>query len=343
MPYSNKVPTPLARRCRRALERACATVCIACLACHTAAALAADPPAAPRGGPIIDMHLHAFAWDEYGDPPPPDDVTGRRPAARTDAEALAATLAEMDRHGVVLGVASGRPEIVAAWRKAVPERFLGGSYASARLPLPDLDSLRAALAGGDIAVHGELGLQYMGIGFDDPRLEPHLALAAELDVPIALHTGLGPPGSPHGCCPEFRTTLGDPSKLEEALVRHPGLRVYLMHAGWPWLEETKAILYMYPNVHVDLGVLGWALPRAEFHGYLEALVTAGFGDRILFGSDQMIWPWAIGASIEAVEAAAFLDEPQRRDILYWNAARFLRLPREVIERHHAMVRAEIDR
>lgn len=289
---------------------------------------------APHGGPIIDMHLHAFAWDEYGDPPPPDDATGRRPAARTNEAAMAATLAEMDRHGVVLGVASGRPEIVALWRRAAPERFLGGSYASGRVHLPEIDTLREAFASGELAVHGELGLQYMGMGLDDPRLEAHLALAVELDVPVALHTGLGPPGSPHGCCPDFRTTLGNPSRLEEALVRYQDLRVVLMHAGWPWLEETKAILYMYPNVHVDLGVLGWSLPRAEFHAYLEALVIAGFGKRILFGSDQMIWPHTIGLAIESLDSAPFLSDLQKRDIFYNNAAAFLGLPPELVEAHH---------
>lgn len=114
-----------------------------------------------------------------------------------------------------------------------------------------------------------------------------------------------------------------------------------MHAGWPWLQETLALLYVYPRLFVDLGVLGWALPAEEFHRYLEALVTAGFGERILFGSDQMIWPETIGRSIAAVELAPFLSERQKRDILYWNAARFLRLSRDEIERHHRSVGAEV--
>jgi predicted TIM-barrel fold metal-dependent hydrolase len=46
---------------------------------------------------------------------------------------------------------------------------------------------------------------------------------------------------------------------------------------------------------------------------------------ILFGADQMVWPYAISIAIEAMERAAFLTPEQRRDIFHDNAARFLRL------------------
>lgn len=72
----------------------------------------------------------------------------------------------------------------------------------------------------------------------------------------------------------------------------------------------------------------------RFHRYLEALIDAGFGERILFGSDQMIWPDAIGLAIEGIESASFLSEVQKRDIFYNNAARFLQLSEEEIAKHH---------
>ena len=60
----------------------------------------------------------------------------------------------------------------------------------------------------------------------------------------------------------------------------------------------------------------------------------------MFRSDQMIWPGAIEPSIKAIEDAPFLAEGQKRDILYNNATRFLRLSEEEIARHHAMGRGE---
>ena len=109
------------------------------------------------------------------------------------------------------------------------------------------------------------------------------------------------------------------------LVRHPKLRVYLMHAGYPYLQETKAIMHLYPQVYADLGAISWLRPREEFHEYLRALVRAGFGKRLMFGSDQMVWPEGIGRAIEGVESASFLTPEQNRDIFYNNAVRFLRL------------------
>ena len=54
-------------------------------------------------------------------------------------------------------------------------------------------------------------------------------------------------------------------------------------------------------------------------------MEAGFGKRIMFGSDAAMWPQVIGIGIEAIESADFLTEEQKRDILYNNAVRFLRL------------------
>ena len=107
-------------------------------------------------------------------------------------------------------------------------------------------------------------------------------------MPAAVHMGVGPPGISYDpCCHGFRASLGNPAVLEEALNRHPKLRVNVMHGGWPYLQETIALLFVYPQVNVDLGAIDWALPRAEFHAYLGALMRAGFGRRIMFGSDQM--------------------------------------------------------
>jgi hypothetical protein len=53
-----------------------------------------------------------------------------------------------------------------------------------------------------------------------------------------------------------------------------------------------------------------------------------------FGSDQMVWPEALEFAIQSIEMADFLTEGQRRDILYNNAARFLRLSDEQILAHH---------
>jgi len=48
---------------------------------------------------------------------------------------------------------------------------------------------------GRLAALSEITTQYAGIAPDDPRLEPYYALAKELDLPVGIHLGPGPPGS----------------------------------------------------------------------------------------------------------------------------------------------------
>ena len=175
--------------------------------------------------------------------------------------------------------------------------------------------------------------QYEGVAVDDPRLEPLWALAVELDVPVAIHMGPGEPGQPFSGG-GYRAALGDPLLLEPVLKKFPKLRVSIMHAGYPMAERLRALMFSYPHVYAEIGSIVYTEPRPAFYAFLKQIVDAGYGDRVLFGSDQMIWPGVIGPSVRSIEDAPFLNEKQKRDILYNNAARFLRLTPEEIARHH---------
>ena len=54
----------------------------------------------------------------------------------------------------------------------------------------------------------------------------------------------------------------------------------------------------------------------------------------MFGADHVIWPGVLEASIAIIEEAPVLTGQQKRDILYNNAARFLRFTEAEIARHH---------
>ena len=275
--------------------------------------------------PIIDMHMHAYRLSD-GTAPPENPLTGRPSASRTTGDLRDASLAALARYNIAKAVISGPRETVAQWREAAPDRVLVGAFVDEDNPLPGLAALRADIVAGRVHVLGELVLQHQGVAPNDPRLEPYYALAEELNIPVGIHTGIGPPGTPYlPGLQGFRVTLGNPALVEDVLVRHPRLRVYLMHGGAPYLQETKAILAVYPQVQVDLATINWILPRQEFHNYLRELMVAGFAKRLLFGSDQMFWPEVIGSAIEGIESASFLSERDKRDIFYNNAARFLGL------------------
>lgn len=141
-----------------------------------------------------------------------------------------------------------------------------------------------------------------------------------MDVPVLIHTeGLA------GASERFRIVHGHPQLLEEVLGRHARLRLYLENAGFPFVDETIALMYRYPQVYVDVSTITWIIPRPMFYRTLTALMDAGLGKRIMFGSDQMNWPEVIDDAIDAIESAPMLTAEQKRDIFYNNAARFLRL------------------
>ena len=278
---------------------------------------------------IIDVHLHAEPSDDprfgtkWTSP-----LTGRLMTAAPDEPTqMSASLEAMQRLNIVKAVVSAaQPEALRRWKDRAPDRVILG-YGFDDLDTVDLAFLRREHAAGRLRVIGEIAPQYAGVAPDDPRLERIYALAEELDVPLALHLHPGPPGAPY---PPFgmskmRARNGRPLLLEEPLVRHPKLRLYVMHAGWPFLDEMKALLYAHPQVYLDLGVIDWSQPAAEFHRYLRGLVEAGYGKRIMFGSDQMVWPQVIDWAVAAVESADYLTAEQKDDIFYNNAARFLRL------------------
>jgi predicted TIM-barrel fold metal-dependent hydrolase len=313
------------------------------------------------------MHLHARAAKYAGENPPPmctpfpvmprsDPARGpaagmamnveppcKQPvfAATTDEQVMRDTIAAMERHNII-GMVSGEPERIRVWRAAAPQRIipgidfrLPGTRGHSHVAVRSVEQLRALHARGELKVLGEMMAQYEGVAPNDPRLEPYWALAEELDIPVAIHMGPGEPAQPYGNS-GYRAALGNPLLLEDVLVRHPRLRLYIMHAGYPMADELRALMFSHPHVYVDIGSIVYTEPRPAFYRFLQEIVQAGYGDRVMFGSDQMIWPGIIEPSIRAIEEAPFLTAAQKRDIFYNNAARFLRLPEAEIARHHRM-------
>lgn len=278
--------------------------------------------------PIIDMHMHVYAADERWIQKVPNPANNQPMVATTEQAHMDATVAQMDRYNIVKAVISGDGggyDASLRWKAKSPERFIV-SYSFDDPAKADPEFIRKEAKAGRVQGIGEIGPQYEGIAPNDPMLEPFFALADELDLPVAIHVGPGPPGAAYVGFPKYRMALSNALLLEDVLVRHPKLRLYVMHAGWPLLNEMIGLLYAHPQVYVDVGVINWTQPRKEFHAYLRRLVEAGYGKRIMFGSDQMVWPEAIGMAVEAINAADFLSQEQKADIFYNNAARFLRLP-----------------
>ena len=281
-----------------------------------------------RRPPVIDVHMHA--------PISPGPVDSFLP----DLDLWAARI---DSFNVRMSVLMGLPDVLPSW----VERTRGRVVPSLLFPCengvavnwgrpcfdhggdwPDIDRLREDVEAGHIRALGEITTQYLGIGPSEPVLEPYFALAAELDLPVFIHMGPGPPFSAYEenpfavGAPNYRATAGNPLLLEEALVKHPSVPVVVLHAGWPLADEMVFMLYQHPQVYAELGLLQVTqfFPREEYYSFLRRLVEAGFADRILFGSDTVL-----EEGIAAILEADFLSQAQKEAILCGNAARLLRL------------------
>jgi uncharacterized protein len=185
-----------------------------------------------------------------------------------------------------------------------------------------LDDLRNDFTGGGFKVMGEIGLQYEGISPIDSTVDACFAPAEELDVPVAIHMGTGGSGRANITTRKFRGSMGSPLLLEELLTPHPKLRVQVMHAGYPMIDNMLPLLQA--NSHVDVAGLICTYPIKEVNRYIERLVDGGFEDRAMFGTEQLLWPKLMAYTISIIQNADCLTAQQKRDNLCNNATRLLR-------------------
>lgn len=280
-------------------------------------------------GPIIDMHIHAYGEKSplFGRPHPPTLRAQTFQGAKSAGELKRQVFEKFEHHRIVKAVVIDGQN----WSTDAPDQVI---IAGAKKPV---DSLRKQHSDGQLQVIGEMAPFYAGIQADDPSQLPYFELAQELGIPVGIHVFPGGPNYGFHIMPEMlggmRAYNANPMQLEDVLVQYPNLKLYIMHGGWPYIEDVKALMYAHPNVYVDIAVLNWILPKEELYKYINALIDSGFGDRIMHGSDQMVWPETIDIAIETINAAEFLTLEQKEDIFYDNAAAFLELSEEEIKRH----------
>lgn len=280
--------------------------------------------------PVIDVHRHAtWPWSE-------------------DEPYFAETIAEMDANKVITSILSITDYDDVDWGSAAAGRFIVG----VSVPCPrnlakprytcfpssegwaDLAWLERQVRAGHVRAIHEVAPNYYGISAGNPRLDPYFALAHRYKIPVGIHTQRGPaPGgrnstrSDPNCCPDYDPAMGNPALLRPVLDRYPGLKLWIQHVGsgrgdyGPYWEETLALLRDYPEVYLDLSITNGAMPVEQYEAALMRLIEAGFGDRIMFGSDNL----PIAPILKRIDGFSWLSQDQRRAIRHDNAARFFGL------------------
>jgi predicted TIM-barrel fold metal-dependent hydrolase len=294
--------------------------------------------------PIIDVHVHAmktnpgFAGDlcpwflknmPGGDPnqAPPSflslDCADPLKAAKSDKEMQDAIIGTLKRLNMTF-IAYGDAQIIRQWQKAAPGRIIPGIGVSSPKDIT-IKAFQDSLSSGFYKVMGEVAPQYEGLSVSDLSLDEYFGVAEKLNIPVGIHLGTGGNGMANITSPKYRASLGNPFVLEDMLARHPKLKIWVMHAGYPMADEMIALMGANAYVYVDLAGFIWSYPLEEINDYIRRLVQAGFGKRIMYGTDLMIWPKLIETSVGVIENANYLSFEQKRDILFNNAVRFFRL------------------
>ena len=269
-----------------------------------------------------------------------------------DQAYLQTVLAEMEEHRIAKSVLHiAEPSDLEDWVDAAPGKFLAGpafpcwknetgDFQSCNWnenAWPDLEWMRQNYQTGRMQVMGEMFFVYAGVAPTDPRMAPYWTLAEEMGVPVAIHINRGPPPNspsrPEGCCPNYNADFGNPALLRPVLEKHPNLKIWLQHAGFPampmfddidYLEETFALLSDYPNIYVDMTALNAAAPSPFHASAVQEFVGRGFGDRIMMGTDN----WEAAPIIDRYNSFEFLSGDQKRAILHGNAATFFNIETE---------------
>lgn len=160
----------------------------------------------------------------------------------------------------------------------------------------------------------------LGMYPNDPRLLPLYDLCRSRGLPVVFHAGL---------CLE-RNALAKyarPVEFEEVAAAYPGVNFCLAHMGWPWVQETAALLLKYPNLYANTALMNFDGPYQIFHKVFredmgELWLEHNIADQVMFGSGS--------PRIRPVRAKRGLDsigmDRETSEKVYWrNAVKFFGL------------------
>jgi uncharacterized protein len=107
-------------------------------------------------------------------------------------------------------------------------------------------------------------------------------LAAELDLPVQIHTGMGQ---------GHRTNA---AHLQQAIQHFPTTHFVLLHCSYPWIQDINMLVDKYPNVYPDLSMLPLVSSQAT-KTMLHDLIERATLDRLFWGCDTWTAEESFGA------------------------------------------------
>jgi predicted TIM-barrel fold metal-dependent hydrolase len=195
------------------------------------------------------------------------------PALAEADDYVAATLGEMDRHGIaraMISVTDGNPLAQRALREH-PERFFASYECNPNRGMEEVRTIERMKKEWDIkAVTCFPSGLCPQVPFGDKKFYPIFAKCVEIDVPICPCMGVPGPRLPMA-----------PQKVElldEVCWFFPELRIVTRHGCEPWTELAVKLMLKYPNLHYMTSAFA---PRHYPKAIVDYANTRG-ADKILY-------------------------------------------------------------
>ena len=227
---------------------------------------------------------------------------------------VAATLTEMDRFGIEVGLISLTAVPDAAERALThhPDRFVASLTVDPNRVMDGIRDLERA--------HARWGLRAVSVfphgtvpqvAIDAPLMYPIYAKCVELGLPIFVTVGVAGPRVP--------SAAQHVELLDQVLYDFPELVVVMRHGAEPWVELAVKLMVKWPNLHYSTSAFS---PR-YYPPEIVAYANSRGADRVLYGGY-----FPMGLTLERIFTelpdVPFADEVWPK-FLRGNAARILGL------------------
>lgn len=162
-------------------------------------------------------------------------------------------------------------------------RLVGIASVNPAGPRNPAEELKKALC---IGMKGLKLYPHSGFFPNDEALWETYELAQDESIPVLVHTGIKAHRAHH-------MRFNNPIYLDDVAIRFPRLKLVIMHAGYPWLDEALILSKLNDNIWVDLtflDVLDYTFSSGLMEETIKRFVQVLGADKLVWGSEG----WELG-------------------------------------------------
>lgn len=243
-----------------------------------------------KGGDcLIDFHVHiGRLHDEYTEDFANQMMTPCNKKTENMEVVIGRLIQEMNKNNVqkavLLGFNAQRTlgvhvtnEYVSSICKEHPRRFIGFASFDGMDNTLCKAELKKELVNYNLQGY-KLAYGYLNISPNDQGWNPIYEDALERELSILVHMGYTP-------IKQANLRYCHPALLDQVLSKYPKLKIVIAHMGWPWIDDTFALLKRYENVYTDLSIVSSYQPINTIANILRSAKEHGVVNKLIWGTD----------------------------------------------------------